>query len=447
MPLPLRARVTLLYTLMGLVLSVLFASATVFISEEYERVLLETILSSQVEDYATRLTRQPDLDLPQTSRLSAYLRRPDGSGEVPAELASQPPGIRELPEDQDGVHLAVADTAAGRLFFTIDLHDVEELERYLAFILLAVVVLGTLASAWLGWLMSGGVVRPVRRLADAVGSLPTQPVATHLGRGLPADELGRLGTAIDEYQARLVSAEETERAFFADASHELRTPISVVRGATELLLEDSDELPALRPRLLRLDRGIRELSELIDALLRLARRRTSAPERVALHGWLTACLANADPVRNGQVRLVVDGGERDDRNEFQPAEAGRDDDPGPDGDCLLPVAEAELVLRGIVRRMLPPGVPGQLRVTGARQPGSCHTVELHFTSPDTLQTSAAKIQPRPSDRRLGLTLVGRLAEQLGWRIDDTQAESGRVVIQLPHGEPVRESGASGPALA
>ncbi|HEU4774218.1 MAG TPA: hypothetical protein VFS82_06825, partial [Lysobacter sp.] len=92
-------------------------------------------------------------------------------------------------------------------------------------------------------------------------------------------------------------------------------------------------------------------------------------------------------------------------------------------------------------------VPGQLRVTGARQPGSCHTVELHFTSPDTLQTSAAKIQPRPSDRRLGLTLVGRLAEQLGWRIDDTQAESGRVVIQLPHGEPVRESGASSPTLA
>lgn len=430
-PLPMRTQVTLLYTLMGFVLSVLFASAMVFISEEYERVLVEAILTSQVQDYAARLERQPDLDLPRTNRLSGYLRRPDGGGEVPADLASQPPGIRELHDDQDGIHLAVFDTAAGRLFFTIDLHDVEALERYLAFILLAVVVLGTLVSAWLGWLMSGAVVRPVRRLADAVTSLPTRPIATHLGCGMPADELGRLGTAIDEYQARLVSAEEAERAFFADASHELRTPISVVRGATELLLEDSSEIPALRPRLLRLDRGIRELSELIDALLRLARRRTGTPERVSLHGWLTACLANADSIRNGQVRLVVGGGERADRDELRPAEAERGDDLGSDGDCLLPVAEAELVLRGIVRRMLPPSMTGQLLVTGSRQADSGHTIKLHFTSPDTPQASVAKIRPHPSDRRMGLTLVGRLAEQLGWRIDDAQAESGRVVIQLP----------------
>lgn len=429
-PLPLRTRVTLLYTLMGFVLSVLFASATVFISEEYERVLVEVILSSQVEDYSARLTRQPDLDLPQTSRLSAYLRRRDGSGEVPVELASQPPGIRELHDDRDGVHLAVSDTAAGRLFFTIDLHDVEELERYLTFILLTVVVLGTLASAWLGWLMSGGVIRPVRRLADAVSSLPTQPVATQLGRGLPADELGRLGTAIDDYQARLVSAEETERAFFADASHELRTPISVVRGATELLLEDSDELPALRPRLQRLDRGIRELSELIDALLRLARRRTSAPERVALREWMMAVLANTDSIKNGRVRLVVD------KRVGEEHEGLISDD-----DCLLPVAEAELVLRGIARRLLPPDVTGHLTVAGSR-----HAIELQFHSSDTQQEVVENFRPRPSDRRLGLTLVGRLAEQLGWRIDDAQTESGRVVIQFPHDEPTRESSASGPTL-
>ncbi len=430
-PLPLRTRVTLLYTLMGLVLSVLFASAVVFISEEYERVLVEAILSSQVQDYADRLERQPDLDLPRTNRLSAYLRRPDGSGEVPAGLAVQPPGIRELHGSQDGVHLAVVDTAAGRLFFTIDLHHVEALERYLAFILLAVIMLGTLVSAWLGWLMSSGVVRPVRRLADAVTGLSTRPVATHLGRGMPADELGRLGAAIDEYQARLVSAEEAERSFFADASHELRTPISVVRGATELLLEDSDDMPALRPRLLRLDRGIRELSELIDALLRLARRRTSAPERVELREWLPACLATADSVRSGLVHVVVRGGDLVGRDQLQPPEPQPDDDLNPGDYCLLPVAEAELVLRGIVRQLLPPGVAGQLLVTGWRTAGSGRTIELRFTTSATPQVRAVNIGPRPSDRRLGLTLIGRLAEQLGWRVDDAQADSGHVVVHIP----------------
>lgn len=409
-PLPLRTRVTLLYTLMGFVLSLLFALAVVFISEEYERVLVEAILTSQVQDYAERLERQPDTDLPRTNRLSAYLRRPDGSGEVPAKLASQSPGIREQHGEQEGVHVAVFDTAVGRLYFVIDLHHVEELERYLALILIAVILLGTLASAWLGWLMSGGVVGPVRRLANAVASLPTQPVRTTLGQGMAADELGRLGTAIDEYQARLVSAEEAERSFFADASHELRTPISVVRGATELLLEDGRELPDMQPRLLRLDRGIRELSELIDALLRLARRRIGASEPVALCSWLATCLGSADSVRSGLVGLVLDCSDEGAAT-------------GDDIVCQLPVAEAELILRGIVRRMLPPGVAGMLVVAASPQ-----GVEMHFTASAVAQTGAARVQARPSDRRLGLTLVGRLAEQLGWRIDDTQAESGRVTV-------------------
>ncbi|HVR80822.1 MAG TPA: histidine kinase dimerization/phospho-acceptor domain-containing protein, partial [Luteimonas sp.] len=260
--LPLRMRVTLLYTLLGLVMSLLFAGTVTFITEDYEGVLVEEILRSQADDYAQRLQHQPDTALPRSRRLSGYLRRKDGSGDVPDALAAFPPGLHESArKGQEDLHVGVFDTASGRLYFSIDLQNIERLELHMDLILVAIIVLGTLVSAWLGWLLSGSVVRPVRRLADAVDGLSTQPERTTLAAQLPDDELGRLGKAIDDYQARLVAAEDAERAFFADASHELRTPIAVVRGATELLLEDAADIPQLQPRLQRLDRGMRQLSE------------------------------------------------------------------------------------------------------------------------------------------------------------------------------------------
>jgi hypothetical protein len=177
--LPLRLRVTLLYIALGLVMSVLFAAMMTFIAERYEGVLVGEILSSQAGDYAERLRNEPDAILPRSSRLSGYVRRKDGSGEVPDALAALPPGVHEsVHEDEDGMHMAVFDTAVGRLYFVINLSDIERLEGYMHAVLAAVVVFGTLVSAWLGWLLSGGVVRPVRRLADAVEGLSTVPAHT-----------------------------------------------------------------------------------------------------------------------------------------------------------------------------------------------------------------------------------------------------------------------------
>ncbi len=403
--LPLRTRVTLLYTLMGLVLSVLFAGAVVVIAEDYEHVLVREILVSQAQDYAARLERDPATVLPRSTRLSAYLRRTDGSGSIPAVLARLPPGIHEADsEKEEGIHRAVFDTVSGRLYVTINLKDIEQLERYLNAILVAVVLLGTLVSAGLGWLLSTAVIRPVRRLADAVQGLPTRPLQTALGRDMPRDELGRLGTAIDEYQSRLLAAEESQRLFFADASHELRTPISVVRGAAELLLEDSQADPGMRSRVARLNRGIRELSELLDALLRVARARPAASIPVALHEWLRKCLAGTESIRDGKVQLTVEA---------------------PDEPCELPAGDAELVVLGVARRLLSPARSGRLDVAA-----SCTSIDFRYAPHDGASATRGGLQPRPSDQGLGLTLIGKLAEQLDWVIDESEAESGHVVIRF-----------------
>ena len=116
------------------------------------------------------------------------------------------------------------------------------------------------------------VVRAVREAAE-ISSVDTD-------RRLPAasgdDEIARLARTLDGMLARLQAAFARERAFVDDASHELRTPIAVLRGEIELALSAVDD-PDEVARSLRAALGEAErLSRLAEDLLLLARERAGS---------------------------------------------------------------------------------------------------------------------------------------------------------------------------
>lgn len=411
---PLRRRVTLAYTLLGFMLSLLFAGAALLITEDYEHILVTEILTGQAEDYSLRLVADPATPLPQTHRLSGYRMQPGTEDNVPAAFAALPPGIHESDApNAEGIHIGVFDTAQGRMVFVIDLRDIETLELHLSWFLAGVIVLGTLLAGWLGWLMAGATVAPVRRLAAAVDALPTQPQATDLAADTGHDDLGRLAAAIDRYQARLADADVAERQFFADASHELRTPVAVVRGAVEVLLDEPGTDPRVARRLQRLDRGMIELADLLEVLLGLARRR--APDLEALDAVALLREASAPIAANTTaLPLHID------------IEAT--------GTVQLSRRESLLLLRSVIRRVLPPDVPGRLALQ-LRD----HSVFVTFSAAEGSPMSPSAISPsmpmgaERSDQGLGLTLAGRLAGQLGWQIAPLRCEGGKrsIEIRLP----------------
>lgn len=403
----LRRRVALAYTVLGLVLSLLFAVATMFITEDYEHILVDEILRGQADDYALRLAANPATVLPQTHRLSGYLLHADGSGNIPAEFAALDPGTHESDDPaREGIHIGVFDTDQGRLYFVIDLSDIERLERHLAWFLVGVVVLGTGVAGWLGWLLAGGTVAPVRRLAEAVDALPTQPHASDLAGTVSDDELGRLAASIDRYQVRLVEADAQQRRFFADASHELRTPIAVVRGAAELLLDETTLPAATRRVLQRLDRGVREVTDLLDVVLDLARRREPVIETVAADSLLQEAAASLQEAgAHPQLHIEIEAS----------------------GAWRVPRRESLLVLRGVLRQLLPPDSHGRLLLRGEGD-----LLEMSYVAADGSEPPAREA-PQRSDNGLAVTLLGRLADALDWRFEDPTfaMAARRVRIRLP----------------
>ena len=101
---------------------------------------------------------------------------------------------------------------------------------------LFLVVPPSLLIAALGvWWIAGRALRPAATMAAEAGRITERSSGARLTVDRP-DELGRLAIAFNELLERLETALRTRRQFLADASHELRTPVSVARTAAEVAL-------------------------------------------------------------------------------------------------------------------------------------------------------------------------------------------------------------------
>jgi heavy metal sensor kinase len=90
------------------------------------------------------------------------------------------------------------------------------------------------------WAMARASLRPT----NAMAALAEKISADRLGGRIPIsnahDELGRLATVLNDLFGRLEVSFTQQRRFFADAAHELRTPMSIIRGEAEVALSRSD---------------------------------------------------------------------------------------------------------------------------------------------------------------------------------------------------------------
>jgi signal transduction histidine kinase len=135
--------------------------------------------------------------------------------------------------------------------------------RIVALVAVVALVLAGLAS----WLVAGRVLEPVRLVRQTAEQISE----SDLRRRIPVtghDDVARLASTFNRMLDRLERAFATQRQFVDDAGHELRTPITVVRGHLELLDDDpADRQRALDLVMDELDR----MNRIVDDLLLLAK--------------------------------------------------------------------------------------------------------------------------------------------------------------------------------
>ncbi len=254
----------------------------------------------RVVDASSPLARAPLLDAEERRRAAAGSATVD-RGSAPA--AEGPVRLLGRPVGEDGRILVVA----------ASLDDRDEAVAGLTGLLLVAGPLALLAASLLGYLLAAMALRPVEAMRARAGEISGARTGERLPLPDARDELRRLGETLNAMLERTDAALARERAFVADAGHELRTPVAILTAEIDLALAGDRSDAELRAALVSAREEAGRLARLADDLLVLARlddgrmpihrERLSAPD---LLGAVAARFAAQAATAHRSIEVAAD---------------------------------------------------------------------------------------------------------------------------------------------
>jgi two-component system, OmpR family, sensor kinase len=366
--LPIRARLTLSF---AVAMAVVLAATGALVYLGLRSALDEAIddsLQSQVEDLVAGQGPQANSDESRAQVIDGAGRVVAGPGEQPLldeeDLALVEPG-RELRLEREHVSgidgrarllATAADAPSGRRV-VVAAASLDDRDGALSDLLGQFVIFGPAAlllASLLGYGLATAALRPVEAMREEAATISGAESGRRLSIGRANDELGRLGTTLNDMLERLDGALEHERSFIADASHELRTPLALLKAELELSLR--------RPR----------SAEELEAALRSAATETDRLTRLAEH-LLVLARSDQGPLTLRREPIVAESLAAKVAGRFaaggRPIEVDLPAGLGLSGDRV----RLEQALGDLVANALEHG-SGTVRITGAEENGR---VELH----------------------------------------------------------------------
>ena len=457
----LRRRLGRAFLVQALTISVVAALSIWAAAFTLEEVLIKQALEQEAEHYFALRDRLPDAHAPNTRNLTGYLmsaRDVPAHNVVPAELAELGPGFHRLDSDTDVTVVLVADHAEERLALVFDGDQVRELSVFFGLLPLGLVIGVIYFAAYLSYRAATHAVSPVEWLAREVQELdPEKPDASAFSPerlpGQPDSEVLDLAEALARFADRTTRFAERERNFTRDASHELRSPLTVVRLAAGLLEADQGLSPNSAESVRRIHRAANDMEELTEAFLLLARE--------SEHGLtMTQVSVNAVVAEEVERARALVGDRRvrvamEERSQFTVQASAR----------VLAVLLGNL-LRNAVNYTdegeviaLVSGHRVEIRDSGAGmrredldrvftpfyrgEQGAATVAEADTLAGDACTPAAERKARAPGKRArgghgVGLTIVKRLSDRFGWplHIESEPGRGTRVVVEFPQAKAV-----------
>jgi signal transduction histidine kinase len=235
----------------------------------------EQLLMSSTSQYLASAREQPGFPLPSQGPLRGW--RLSGEripGDMPVYFAKLAPGYydEEKTDNLDAGSHAVLVTAAGaeRIVMSLDITELER-DQNRSVVLGAVfwmlgVIMITLSALWI----YRSLRRPMQELALAMNELDPEQPSARLSVDFQLIELHDIAVLVNQHLVRVERFIQRERGLLDQASHEFRTPIAVIAGATDVLMRQALPPSSLAP-LQRIRATTDNLTEIMAALLYLSR--------------------------------------------------------------------------------------------------------------------------------------------------------------------------------
>jgi signal transduction histidine kinase len=372
------------------------------IHERVEHLAWESLLRSELDYYGQRVQANPGYRWRDTDTLRLF--GVAGAPPLPANLTSLELGLHD---DMvlDGVSSVVLiEQIEGKpVAMALNLTEFEGVEGIITLTVATGTVIVILILGLVVMWRLGLVIQPLAMLARQIEELkPAEPDQKVVLDADASTELVVIADAFNDYLRRNQSFVEREHAFIAISSHELRTPIAVIAGASELVLDQADVPSAARNQVARIHRTARKVEQLISLLLTLAKdpsRLADSSDRVALDQLLPEIIEDHRHLtRDKDLTLVLEA--------------------MPSCDIVAPLTIVQAAIGNLLRNAIENSDRGEIRIS--LQADATVVIEDpgHGMSPEEISEIYARLA-RGGGRDgggIGLELISRLCEHLGWKL-------------------------------
>ena len=273
----LHSRIIIAFCIFGTILGTIFA-VTVYISlDRIDDHLIDSRLNEEVENFIAHYKRYNNYPRPGSPFITSYV----GTESMPLYVLDMiegfSEGLHEVNYGEEEYHIAIQrlpdQPALVYLFYEVSALEFTERRKVsIRLVLIAGVILIFAMGLWIGWLTSRRVIAPVVHLSHIVDESGPDNLPTDLSKSFYNDEVGVLAKGLEQAMKRVETFVEREQQFSRYASHELRTPVTIIKGAVVLLKRklSGEEDPAWRP-LMRIERSVTNMENIIETLLWLSR--------------------------------------------------------------------------------------------------------------------------------------------------------------------------------
>jgi len=297
-------------------------------------------------------------------------------------------------------------------------------------IFIATLPVGLIAVGVTTWHMAGIAVRPLRQVQRFAEDLSAENVSAATGIDDASPEVERLRRELEGAMARIGTGYEQQARFLANISHEIKTPISVVRTEAEVLLAGSPDDAELRNFVRSTSEEMARLGRVVESFLLLTRIRQGTarirPRRHDGNDLLMSAVGHCSAMaRQYDVRLtpILDSAD------VPPTIEGNAD--------LIQTALGNLIQNAI--RFSPPGEPIEVSCAGRSDHAEFSIRDFGPGIPENLIarifepfTQADEERRRSRGNGLGLQIAQGIAELHGGEIGVENAEPGcKFTLSLP----------------
>lgn len=421
--LSLKKRIVITFSLFCALLGVVYSIA-LYISLDYiDDFLINSHLKREMAQLSVVYESTAAPLIPTSPNIQVY----SGTQSMPAHVFQMVQGISEGIHEKYyndiEYHIAVK-AVSGRiaplyLIFDVNILEFTETRKIRIWIvLIGGVALVTCLGLWMGVMLSRSVIAPVARLTDQVKQLEPENLPEDLSESFAENEVGALARSFEQAVERIQLFVSREQQFTRDASHELRTPVTVIKGALEVMDKriTVENKSVIRP-MNRIRRAVADMENIIETFLWLGRE-----EKLEQYEGPCEVLPIVEKVMQQLRQLFAD----------KPVEIELEAEAEPILDVPPPLFQA--VITNLIKNAYQFTDKGKITVSVYRD---------HLAVSDTgsgITAGALEEITEPYVRGansagfgLGLAIVKKLCRRFGWRLSiDSDAEKGTVVYLYFH---------------